>query len=30
MDANPDFCDLLRALNDANARYLVAGAHAVG
>jgi len=29
MDANPDFCDLLRALNGANARYLVVGAHAV-
>lgn len=29
MDVNRDFCDLLRALNDARARYLVVGAHAV-
>lgn len=29
MDVNRDFCDLLRALNDTGARYLVVGAHAV-
>jgi hypothetical protein len=27
---NPDFLDLLRALSDANARFLVVGAYAVG
>lgn len=30
MDVNPDFSDLLSALNHAKARFLVVGAHAVG
>lgn len=29
MDVNPDFRDLFKALNEAGARYLVIGAHAV-